>query len=212
MASTLDTAWHPAPLGGGGNPYLAGVYEPVAMEGVDDELEVVGDRLRRPRGVYLRNGPNPQFAPEGRYHWFDGDGMVHAVRFADGRASLRQPLGAHQGFVSQVRARRDRVVGSHRVRTSGITHDHLRLKDSANTDLVFFRDQVLALWYLCGRPYGLNARTLDSPSVSRTSGATLPCPDAAHAKVDEQTNELLFFDYGPRPPYMRYGVVGRRAP
>src|SRR4029079_12684690 len=30
----------------------------------------------------------------------------------------------------------------------------------------------------------------------------------AHAKVDEQTGELLFFDYGPRPPYMRYGVVG----
>ena len=31
---------------------------------------------------------------------------------------------------------------------------------------------------------------------------------SAHAKVDEATGELLFFDYGPRRPYLRYGVVG----
>ena len=40
-------------------------------------------------GVYVRNGPNPQFAPIGRYHYFDGDGMLHAVHFDGGRATYR---------------------------------------------------------------------------------------------------------------------------
>jgi hypothetical protein len=29
-------------------------------------------------GMYLRNGPNPPFKPEGGYHWYEGDGMIHA--------------------------------------------------------------------------------------------------------------------------------------
>jgi carotenoid cleavage dioxygenase len=85
--------------------------------------------------------------------------------------------------------------------------DHLGLKDTANTDLVFFRDRVLALWYLSGTPYALDARTLDALGAE-DFGATLPCRMSAHAKVDEITGELLFFDYSPVPPYMRYGVVG----
>lgn len=32
--------------------------------------------------VYARNGPNPRFEPVGNYHWFDGDGMTHAVRIS----------------------------------------------------------------------------------------------------------------------------------
>src|SRR5690349_7168022 len=89
MASTLDgtlaaDAWEVT-----GIPYLAGLYAPIAEERAADGLEVVGELPPDLVGVYLRNGPNPQFAPPGRYHWFDGDGMVHAVRFHDGRASYR---------------------------------------------------------------------------------------------------------------------------
>ena len=36
-------------------------------------------------GVYLRNGPNADYIPsDNRYHVFDGDGMIHAVRIKDG--------------------------------------------------------------------------------------------------------------------------------
>lgn len=39
-------------------------------------------------GVYLRNGPNPQFPPNGPHHCFDGDGMVHCIRISHGRATF----------------------------------------------------------------------------------------------------------------------------
>ena len=42
-------------------------------------------------------------------------------------------------------------------------------------------------------------------------GGTLRCEVSAHAKVDEATGELMFFDFGVKPPYMRYGVVGSRG-
>ena len=72
---------------------------------------------------------------------------------------------------------------------------------------MWFRDRVLALWYLSGEAYALDALTLESLGADDFAG-TLPCRMSAHAKVDERTGELLFFDYGPVPPYMRYGVIG----
>jgi len=36
------------------------------------------------RGVFMKNGPNDQFKSElGNSHWFDGDGMLHAVSITD---------------------------------------------------------------------------------------------------------------------------------
>ncbi|KAL3632136.1 ccd4,nced4 [Castilleja foliolosa] len=39
-------------------------------------------------GVYLLNGPNPQFDPIGAYHLFDGDGMLHMIRISGGQATF----------------------------------------------------------------------------------------------------------------------------
>ena len=39
------------------------------------------------QGAFCRNGPNPYFPVEGRYHWFDGDGMIHCIKLpGDGTA------------------------------------------------------------------------------------------------------------------------------
>jgi carotenoid cleavage dioxygenase-like enzyme len=209
MASNVDTAPAGASWEVAGNPYLAGVYAPVTDERDDDCLEVIGEVPADLDGVYLRNGPNPQFPPQGRYHWFDGDGMVHGIRFRDGRASYRNRWIRTEGFEREADAGGGLWTGVIEPR-DGNPRSHLSLKDSANTDLVYFRDRVLALWYLSGRPYALDAETLATIGAE-DFGATLPCRVSAHAKVDERTGELLFFDYGPRPPYMRYGVVGHEG-
>src|SRR5204862_7777844 len=80
------------------NPYLAGVFAATHEEVTLSDLEVVGEIPDDLNGVYVRNGPNPQFEPQGRYHWFDGDGMVPAVHIADGRATYRNRWVRTDGF------------------------------------------------------------------------------------------------------------------
>src|SRR5438270_13580155 len=193
MATNLDTSTEPLAWEVAGNPYLAGVYAPVAEERDDQALEVVGELPGDLDGVYLRNGPNPRFPAGGRYHWFDGDGMVHAVRFANGKASYRNRWVRTDAFGREAEAGDALWTGVIEPRSDNPGDGHLRLKDSANTDLVFFRDRVLALWYLSGEPYALDPRTLETLAPEDFAG-TRTCRVSAHAKVDERTGELLFFD------------------
>ena len=83
------------------NPYLQGNFAPVLEERSDDhELPVTGVIPPDLDGRLLRNGPNPAVVPadESDYHWFAGDGMVHAISLAGGKADrLPQPLGPDPG-------------------------------------------------------------------------------------------------------------------
>ena len=195
-------------LEGSANPYLAGLYSPVLDERDDQDLEVIGEIPADLDGVFVRNGPNPRYTPEGRYHWFDGDGMVHAIRFHDGKASYRNRWVATRGLETERGADATLFTGvMEHPKGNPDLGLRLPLKDSANTDLVFFRHRLLALWYLAGEPYAIDPLTLDTIGAD-DFGGTRTCQVSAHAKVDEATGELLFFDYGPMRPYMRYGVVG----
>ena len=66
------------------NPYLTGNFAPLHSED-DFDLEVVGEIPAGLEGALYRTGPNPQFQPlDPNYHWFTGDGMVHAFRIGGG--------------------------------------------------------------------------------------------------------------------------------
>jgi carotenoid cleavage dioxygenase len=201
-AAPDDTADEP-------NPYLLGLYAPVRDEITAGDLTVIGEIPRDLNGVYLRNGPNRRFAADGRYHWFDGDGMVHAMHFENGTARYRNRY---------VRTRAlDRESGAGRALWTGVMEHPggnprgnsrgLPFKDSANTDVVFHNGRVLATWYLCGQPYALDPLSVETIGVEDFLG-TLVGDMMAHPKVDEVTGELFWFDYGPTRPYLRYGVVG----
>ena len=71
------------------DPYLEGNFAPLGFECDANDLVIRGEVPRGLEGALYRNGANPQFAPRGRYHWFDGDGMIHAITLRDGRASYR---------------------------------------------------------------------------------------------------------------------------
>ena len=67
------------------------------------DLRVDGTLPPSVSGVFLRNGPNPAREPllgADRYHWFDGDGMVHWVRLdaTTQRASYGRKYVRTRGF------------------------------------------------------------------------------------------------------------------
>jgi carotenoid cleavage dioxygenase len=195
------------------NPYLQGAFAPVYEERTAEDLPVTGELPRDLDGVFLRGGPNPIFAPRGRYHWFDGDGMVHAVHFRDGRAAYRNRWIATSGLEAEQRAGHALWPGYMErpdpQAPPGSGSDGW-LKDTANTDLVFHNGAVLALWYQCGLPYRLDPRTLATLGPERFGGR-LPRQVSAHAKVDFATGELLFFDYATKPPYLVHHVVSAKG-
>lgn len=200
VARTADT--------GEANPYLLGVYAPVGTEIDAEDLQVIGEIPKDLNGVYLRNGPNPRFAPEGRYHWFDGDGMIHAVHLENGKARYRNRWVRTKAFEAESEAGKalwTGVMENPAGNPFGNAHG-LGLKDNANTDVIFHRGRILATWYLCGSPYAVDPLSLETLGAEDFLG-TLVGDMMAHPKVDEATGELFWFDYGPRPPYLRYGVI-----
>ncbi|HVJ97011.1 MAG TPA: carotenoid oxygenase family protein, partial [Acidimicrobiia bacterium] len=87
------------------DPYLSGVYEPVHKEIDAPKLSVQGELPAGLRGLFLRNGPNPMFEPKGRYHIFDGDGMLHAITLdGEGNASYRNRWVRTEGLAAEERA------------------------------------------------------------------------------------------------------------
>lgn len=189
------------------NPYLGGAYAPIFEERAwaHDQLEVIGEIPRDLRGVYVRNGPNPRFAPRARHHWFDGDGMLHALSVEDGRVSYRNRWIRTRGFVANDEAGRELWTGL--LEPVKDNPKGSPWKDTANTDVLWHRDRLIALWYIAGVPYAIDPRTLETCGVAPFA-ADQKFRVSAHAKCDRRTGELLFFDYGPRPPWMTYGVVG----
>jgi carotenoid cleavage dioxygenase len=134
--------------------------------------------------------------------------MLHALHLADGQAVYRNRWIRTDAFE---REREDgRPVWTGIIEPFENNPPGAPEKDTANTDVVFHKDHLLALWYRAGKPYALDPVTLETIG-EEDFGGKLRCEVSAHAKVDERTGELFFFDYGLKPPYMRYGVVGREG-
>ncbi|SVD88125.1 uncharacterized protein METZ01_LOCUS440979, partial [marine metagenome] len=145
------------------NPYLMGNYSPIDTEITATDLEVIGEIPKDLNGMYVRNGPNPKYQPKGRYHWFDGDGMLHAVRIKDGQVTYRNRYIKTEGH--------EREVHAGGVLWSGIMeppHDnprlnvHMPVKDTANTSIDYFNGELIATWYLAGEPYAIDPETLET--------------------------------------------------
>lgn len=189
------------------SPYLSGPYAPVTDE-IDTELtEIEGAVPTDVAGLYVRNGPNPRFRAEGRHHWFDGDGMLHAVRIEDGALRYRNRWIRTEGFRREEEAGHALWKGLMEPTTDNPKPEALftPYKDTGNTDVIGHAGKLLTSWYVSGGAHRVDPLTLETEGLDHAGGER-PLRLTAHSKVDPATGELFFFDYGPKP-YLTYGVV-----
>jgi carotenoid cleavage dioxygenase len=170
---------------------LQGGFAPVQREITVDLTDIEGEIPRDLHGMHVRNGPNRQFAAPGRYHWFDGDGMLHALRFEGGRVQYQNR------WIATASLAEERAAGS--ALWQGIKDPPRRdrpdmpLKNTANTDVKFFAGELLAMWYRGGEVHRVRPQDLATTGTLAMDPRLAGLHISAHSKVDERTGEFVFF-------------------
>lgn len=185
-------------------------FESLEVEHADaHELAVEGTVPAGLHGTLYRIGPARHDVYGERYrHWFDGDGMVHALTLGPDGARYRNR------FVATEKKRREDVAGRRLFGGFGTAPAggpvarlrQVRPMSAANTNVVFHGGRLLALWE-AGRPWRLDPHTLETLGEDDMGGALAPGRAlSAHPKLDPATGELWNFgaDYGPRPAVHLY--------
>jgi carotenoid cleavage dioxygenase-like enzyme len=188
------------------NFFLTGNFAPVKDELDVEDLPVTFGKIPEElNGWYLRNGPNPQFEPIGKYHWFDGDGMIHGVKLEGGKASYRNRWVLSAGLLEEREAGRALYPGLAGFDPSeGL--DKIRApKLVANTNVIAHSGKVLAL-VESGPPTEITLPDLKTIGPYDFCGKLISAM-TAHPKEDFATGELFFFGYSALAPTLVYYVV-----
>ncbi|TWS23254.1 carotenoid oxygenase [Tsukamurella sputi] len=187
MTATLST-----------NPFLTGEYAPVRGELTEHDLTVTGTLPDWLDGRYLRNGPNPiaDVDPD-TYNWFTGDGMVHGIRLAGGRALWYRNRWVDSAAVA---ARLGRRAPSEQGRS--FLHGA-----GANTNVIGWQGRTLAL-VEAGLACADLTEELDTVDVCDFDG-TIRGGYTAHPIEDPETGELhaISYHFG-RGNTVQYSVIG----
>lgn len=180
------------------NPYLRGNFAPVAEEITATDLDVTGELPPELNGRYLRNGPNPITPPKDRsYHWFIGDGMVHGLRLAGGRAEWYRNRYVGSADVAKARGRPD-IDGPNWNRNG----------HGPNTNVAGFAGTTWATVEAGGCPVEL---TYELETICRNDFyGTLPGAFTAHPKFDPATHELhaIVYAWAEWRDHIQYLVLG----
>ncbi len=188
-------------------PDLRGNLAPVSDELDVASCAVTGTIPEGLRGAFIRNGPNPAFEPAGRYHMFDGDGMLHALTFTDAGVSYRNRWIRSRGLNAELAHGASIYPGLGEVMDypdPALVGDAGPVKNPANTHIIRHAEHYLALWE-GGLPTEVNA---DLSTVGEYDFAgQLRGAMTAHPRIDPRTGEMCFFAYSLFPPYLRYYVV-----
>ena len=185
------------------NPYLDDNFAPVRKEISADALKVIGELPADLSGMFVRNGPNPQWTPIGEYHWFDGDGMLHGVQISNGKASYRNRYVHSKAWKKENQA--GKAVWSGLLEPPQKDNPYNFSKNPANTALVWHSGQMLATWE-GGAPHAIKVPQLETVGEYTYNGK-LASAFTAHPKVDPITGEMMFFGYSFAPPYLKYSIV-----
>lgn len=174
------------------DPFLTNNYAPIRSENTAPNLVVEGELPYELRGTLYRNGPNPLYPPRDRYHYFSGDGMVHAATFEDGKVSYRNRWVRTEKWKADADAGEALFGTLGNPMTSDKRSQGVRY-NVANTHIVQHAGRLLALEE--GNPPFELDQDLSSLGLHTFDGK-LPGPMTAHPKFDPGSGEMHFFCYG----------------
>jgi carotenoid cleavage dioxygenase-like enzyme len=178
-------------------PYLQGNYAPVEEERDFDhaDMRVEGDIPPKLVGAFMRDGANVAFQPNHYVYPLDGDGMVHAIYFRDGKVHYRNRWVETSHLKTERRFGRT-IYGSvgkllevpQEVIDAGGEPNPVR--NTANTNVLYHGGKLLAMWE-GGWPHLLNS-DLSTVGLYDYDGALKP-GDAltAHPKICPDTGHLV---------------------
>lgn len=194
------------------NPWLKGAFRPQRREldATDTQMTIIGQIPADLDGVYIRNTHNQAQMPLGIYHPFDGDGMLHAIRFEGGRCEYRNRFVRTTGFLAEQAAGTSLwpgllQPGQYTRRGWGAIG---AMKDNAGTDVVGHAGKLYPTMSQCSEPWSLSPHTLETYGTASWAHL-VPDGVSSHQKIDVETGDMIFFNYPEKPPYFNYGVVNR---
>ena len=187
--------------------HLSGQLAPVRSED-DFEMTVVGRIPDALAGAYYRNGPNPQFDPQGEYLCIFGDGMIHGFFLEPnkegGRAHYRNRWVRTPRWQAENKAGRP-LFGFPGAPSDPSVADVPR--GAANTNVVHHAGKLMALQEQ-SEPFELDPEGLERGGFMNTGGKF-----TAHPKIDPETGEMVWFGYFAGPQrfsnLIDYGVTDK---
>ena len=191
------------------HPYLKDAWVPNYDEYEVADLQASDEIPEDIAGAYFRNTENQVHEPIGRFHPFDGDGMIHSINFDNGKANYVNKFIRTEGFLVEQEMGKSMWAGLMERTGSSLLPGwgaQGGIKDSSSTDIIVHAGEPLSTFYQCGEGYQLDPYTLETQNKAPwvPEGGL-----SAHPKVDLATGELMFFNYSKQAPYLNYGVVDK---
>jgi len=152
------------------------------IEDIDGEIptELAGTLFRNGPGLLDINGHPVK-------HPFDGDGMISSIAFKDGKAYYRNRFVRTEGYVAEQAAGKPLYRGVFGTQKPGgwlANLFDLKLKNIANTHVIYWGGKLLALWE-AAEPHRLDPTTLETLGLDRLDGLLEPGDAfAAHPRID----------------------------
>ena len=168
--------------------------------------EVEGEIPSNLKGTFFRNGPGRQKIGDQPFgHWFDGDGMLCAFTFDNGKAHFKNRYVRTPKYIEETAAQEVLYRGFGTQLPGGMFANLLKMPaNPANTSSVFHGGHLLAL-NEGGKPWKLDPNNLETVGEFTYDGQLeSSMVFSAHGKIHPRTGDYINFGAG----MSGFGITG----